>query len=190
MIYIPMPLWKTCRVIAHETRLRILWSLFQKPELCVKQVMQQTGTSQPNASNQLRLLAEHGLVISRRQNMNVIYRAEANSAMPYAAPLLSALKNAFEHSMTFDAVIFQATALSHGRRIEIIQVLKGKRRSFDELQEMTGMSGAALTRHLDKLIRRRFVLEQSQAYRYGKPTCLLGRTLIKLVEPRPNQIGK
>jgi DNA-binding transcriptional ArsR family regulator len=158
----------------------MMWALYQKPELCVKQVMQIAGTSRPNASNQLRLLAEHGLVISRREKMNVIYRAEANLAMPFAPPILTALRDAFEHSMGLHAVIRQATALSHSRRIEIIQALKGKRRSFENLQEMTGMSGAALARHLDKLIRRRFAEKRAQMYGYGKPTCLLGRTLIKV----------
>ncbi len=185
-----MPLWKTCRVIANENRLRMLWALFLKRELCVKQIMQLAGTSRPNASNQLRLLAEHGLIVSRRQKMNVIYRAEANRAMPFAPPILTALRDAFEHCMSFDAVIFQSTALSHGRRIEIVRTLKGKRQSFDDLQTMTGMSDAALSRHLDKLIRRRFVQKHGQTYRYGKPICLLGRTLIKLAETRPDHTGR
>lgn len=182
IIKIPPPLWKTCRVLAHETRLRLIWSLFEKDELCVHQLTQAIGTSRPNTSNQLRLLAEHGLIVYRRDKMNVIYRAEANTAMKFAPPILTALRAEFNHSMSFKTIIRQATALSHGRRIEIVQTLKGKSRSFEELQQATGMSYPALSRHLRKLIDRKFVHHNRKMYRYGKPVNLLGRTLIKLTD--------
>lgn len=183
MTHAPQPLWKTCRVIAHESRLHLLWALFEQSELCVQQLVMQTGMSRPNTSNQLRLLAEHGLIVSRRRKMNVLYRAEANSAMKYAPPILQALRNGFDHSMGLDVVIRQATALSHGRRIEIVQALKGTHLSFDQLQQKTGMSSSALSRHLNKLISRRFVDRSGRSsYGYGKPVNQLGRTLIKLVD--------
>lgn len=180
MISLPPPFWKTCRILANETRLQLLWTLFTHGELCVNQLMELTGISRTNASNQLRLLSEHGLVVSRRENMNVIYRAEANTAMRFAPPLLTALKSGFNHSMSFKSIIRQATAFSHGRRIEIIQALKGESHSFDELKDATGMSSAALSRHLMKLEKRSFVMRNEKRYRYGKPGNTLGKVLVKL----------
>ena len=55
-------LWRTCRVIANETRLQLLWHIFAKGELCVSQLVQRTGATQPNASNQLRALSARGLI--------------------------------------------------------------------------------------------------------------------------------
>ena len=180
MINIPLPLWRTCRIIACEVRLELLWSLFENKELNVTQLALATGKSFPHISTQLRMLTEHGLIAYRREDMNVFYRAEANTAMSFASPLLDALRSGFDQSMSFKTVIHQATALSHGRRIEIIQALKGKHCTFEELQEATGMSGSAQSRHLCKLIDRGFVEHADHAYRCGKPSNRLGRTLIKL----------
>jgi DNA-binding HxlR family transcriptional regulator len=55
---------------------------------------------------------------------------------------------------------------------------------------MTGMSSTALSRHLEKLVRRQFVEKRAQTYRYGKPTSLLGRTLIKLAGNQSDRSGK
>jgi DNA-binding transcriptional ArsR family regulator len=167
-------------MIACEVRLELLWILFEKNERNVTQLALATGKSFPHISTQLRMLTEHGLVVYRREGMNVFYRAEANAAMPFAPPLLDALRNGFDQSMSFKTAIRQATAFSHGRRIEIIQALKGKSRSFKELQQATGMSDSALSRHLGKLMDRGFVEHPKNFYRYGKPGNRLGQTLIKL----------
>jgi DNA-binding transcriptional ArsR family regulator len=180
MIHLETPLWKTCRVIACETRLKLLWNLFEQGELHVHQLAQTTGLSRTNTSNQMRLLAEHGLVLSRREKMNVIYRAQANAAMRFAPPLLAALKTVLNQSMKLETVFRQATGFSHGRRIEIIQTLTGRPRSFDELQSATGMSSSALSRHLGKLESRNFVRHKGRLYSRGKPGNPLGQTLIKL----------
>ena len=180
MINLPHPLWKTCRIIACETRLNLLRTLINQGELCVYQLMEKTGMSRPNTSNQLRLLSECGLIVSRRENMNVIYRAEANTAMAFAPALLSALERGFSNAMSFEKIIHQATAVSHNRRIEIIQAFKGKRRTVEELENATGMSSSALSRHLLKLERRGFVLRTEKHYQRGKPGNTLGRVLLKL----------
>jgi DNA-binding transcriptional ArsR family regulator len=190
MLNIPPPLWKTCRIIACETRLKLLWSLFKENELNVTQLTLAASDHLPNISIHLRLLAEHGLVVYRRENMNVFYRAEANFAMEFAPPLLDALRDGFQHSMSFKTAIRQATALSHGRRVEIIQVLKGKSRSFEELQNATGMSSSALSRHLFKLIDRGFVEQENKAYRCGKPGNRLGRMLTKLASRPPAPVDQ
>lgn len=184
MINLPPPLWKTCRILTNETRLQLIWNLFTFGELCVNELTKLTHISRTNTSNQLRSLSEYGFIVSRREKMHVIYRAEANTAMRFAPPLLTALRTGFDQSMSLKTVIVQATGFSHGRRIEIAQAFKGKSRSFEELQKATGMSSSALSRHLRKLEVRNFVQISGTMYRRGKPGNLLGQELIKLASNR------
>jgi len=37
-------LWRTCRAIAHETRLRLLWGVFKESDLCVVELARLVGT--------------------------------------------------------------------------------------------------------------------------------------------------
>jgi DNA-binding transcriptional ArsR family regulator len=176
---LPPALWRSCRVIACETRLQLLWQLFEGGELSVNSARFLVGISQPGASTQFRALSERGFIIPRREDLRVIYRPEANSAVPFAQELLEALQNCFEQSVPFKTIIRQATAFTHERRIEIVRALNGKCLSFAELLEVTGMSSAALSRHLNKLERRRFVKRTTGFYRLRTLRNGLGRTLME-----------
>ncbi len=174
-------LWRTCRVIASETRLRLLWYLFEEGELCVGQLAERTGISRPNASNQLRALGARGLLASRRKKNKVFYRPEANRAIAFAPGLLAVLETCYERSVPFKTVVRQATAFTHERRIEIVRALDGKPLCFDELRDATGISPAALLRHLEKLEARRFVKTTGEKCRIGRPGNPLGRELLGIV---------
>lgn len=173
-------LWRTCRVIANETRLQLLWHIFDESELCVNQLAQRAGATRPNASNQLRALSARGLITSRREKKNVIYRMEANNGVAFAPRLLEALKKCHEQSTPFKTIIQQATAFTHERRIEIVRTLNGKKLSFGELRDTTGISPAALSRHLEKLEARRFIKRTDGIYRLTWPGNPLGRILIDI----------
>jgi len=173
-------LWRTCRVIANETRLQLLWHIFAEGELYVNQLVQRTGATRPNASNQLRALSARGLITSRREKKNVIYRAEANNGVDFATGLLEALRQCHERSVPFKTIIRQATAFTHERRIEIVWALNGKKLSFGGLRNTTGMSPAALSRHLEKLETRGFIKRTDGLYRIVLPGNPLGRTLIDI----------
>ncbi len=67
-------LWRTCRVLASETRLDLLQHLFEQGELCVSELAAMTGVSPHNASTQLRALNARGLIARRREKQKVIYR--------------------------------------------------------------------------------------------------------------------
>ena len=177
---LPPALWRSCRVVACETRLQLLWHIFEEGELSVNPARFLVGLSQPSASAQLRALAERGLIIPRREDMRVIYRAEANSAVSFAPELLEALRECYERSMPLKTIIRQATAFTHERRIEIVRALRGKMMSSSELLDATGMSSTALSRHLNKLERRGFVKRIAGLYRLSIPGNRLGRTLMKL----------
>lgn len=173
-------LWRTCRIIAGETRLQCLWNLFEKGELCVTEISDATGISPQNATTQLRALNSRGLITFRRQSMMVIYRAEANQAIDNAPELLQVLKESWERSMSFETIIRMATALTHERRIEVIRALNESRKTFSELLNSTSMTASALARHLKKLEKRGFVKKTDKRYAIAHPGNSLGRTLLKI----------
>jgi len=173
-------LWRTCRVLASETRLQLLWLLFDEGGLCVGELAGRTGMSCPNASNQLRALSARGLIAPRREKMKVLYRVEANRGVYFAPGLLEALRICREQSMPFKTIIRQSTGFTHCRRIEIIRALVGKRIPFEGLRDATGISPSALSRHLEKLETRRFVGKTGGEYRIGRPGNPLGRELLRI----------
>ena len=67
------PLSRVFRALGDETRLRIV-ALLAHGELCVCHVEQALGLSQPNASRQLGVLKNAGVVDSRREGTWVYYR--------------------------------------------------------------------------------------------------------------------
>lgn len=60
--------------LADETRLKILWLLMQKEELCVCDIMAVLHITQSKASRHLRYLYNLGLVSDRREGVWMNYR--------------------------------------------------------------------------------------------------------------------
>lgn len=158
-------LWRTCRVLACETRLEMLWLLFEKRELCVSELAELTGTTAHNASTQLRALNARGLISPRREKRRVLYRAEASAETAAAPVLLEALRTAFTKKTPIRKIFHICTAFTHPRRIEIVRSLtKAPQQTFGEMLEGTGMSSSALANHLEKLSRRGFVKKRAGLY--------------------------
>lgn len=61
-------------VLAHGTRLRLLHALVRAEELRLTVLAAEVGMSPQAVSNQLRRLADRGIVASRREGASVIYR--------------------------------------------------------------------------------------------------------------------
>ena len=173
-------LWTLCRLLANRPRLNLLWLLFGNGELCVSDAQTLSGMSRPNATNQLKAMYAQGLISFRREKMNVIYRAEPVFPNSMAARLLTALGACYVKSVPFSKVIRDATAFSHGRRIELVRAVGTRGGSYDLLQEKTGMSRAALFRHLDKLERRGFVCCDSGTCRLCRPEGGFAKVLMDL----------
>lgn len=60
--------------LADETRLKILWLLMLREELCVCDIMRALGITQSKASRHLRYLYNLGLVTDRREGVWMNYR--------------------------------------------------------------------------------------------------------------------
>jgi len=173
-------LWRTCRVIACETRLELLWALFDEEKRCVADLARYVGMGEAQASVQLRVLNARGLIKSRRVKTRVFYSPEANASVDYASELLEGLRQAFEHHMTFKSVIRQATAFTHHRRIELVHVLSGQKMDWETLVQATSMPTSSLFLHLEKLIARGFVVKVGNQYKCVRPSNQLGRLLLTI----------
>ncbi len=173
-------LWRTCRVIACETRLQLLGLLFENEGQCVADLAGAVGVSPQNASIQLRALSARGLISPHREKLKVLYRPEVNDDVAHARTILEALRACAEAGMSHETVIRQATAFTHLRRIILVRALDGKRQKFEELQNATGISPSALSQHLAKLEARNFVKNRDGIYCLTHPSNSFGRILLKV----------
>jgi DNA-binding transcriptional ArsR family regulator len=62
------------KVLANDTRLRLLHALAGAGELCVSGLAEAVGMKPQAVSNQLQRLADKGILGSRRQGINIYYR--------------------------------------------------------------------------------------------------------------------
>jgi len=159
-------IWKTCRVLANEARLRILKLLMQGPELCVSNIAQLEGMTIVVASRHLRLLHESGLVVQAREGKWTFYKAVAPRESFLAHKIYKPLKIQLLNSKNqIPKLLKSATAFTHPRRIEIVKMLSGTPQTFDALQDLCTISSRAMTRHLDKLLSRGLVQKNPDNYR-------------------------
>ncbi len=166
---------QTCRVIASETRLKLLDLILENSGHCVEELAQLAGMSAPNASNQLSLLAGCGLIDSVRKQQKVIYRP-AENPNSLLMPLRQCAINGTAHRL----IIQHATAFTHERRIQIARCLAGGGKSFDSLLKKTGMTVPAQTRHLKKLLKRNVLAKSNEMYRLNTPPDDLSKALLAL----------
>jgi len=175
-----------CRGIASENRLLILYHLHLQRELPASEIARRAGISRDLASNHLKLLTNLALLHPRRSGAYIYYRlSSARSRAGTFAPL-GLIRRAFRDldwamngwneagtlhlspriaetspqdvTRTFDVVFDAATAFSNVRRLQILRYLtRTAEASSKELQRALNMSANAVSRHLDKLLRRGYV---------------------------------
>ncbi len=62
------------KVLANDTRLRLLHALIRADEMCVTDLAASVGMKPQAVSNQLQRLSDLGILSSRRDGNNVLYR--------------------------------------------------------------------------------------------------------------------
>lgn len=62
------------KILANETRLRLLHALARKGELCVNELATALGMSPQAVSNQLQRLSDRAIVATRREGTSIYYR--------------------------------------------------------------------------------------------------------------------
>ena len=156
-------LWRTCRVLAGETRLRLLRQVVKHPGQTVTGLADAIDIKLSRASQELRRLQSRGLIQAERIGNTVKYFPVSDPLVATAKPLLDSMKSAFgPHHPAADALaIGIARALSHPRRIAILSELRKGPRHFDELKAAVHIPAVSLHRHL-RLLHRLDLARQAQ----------------------------
>jgi DNA-binding transcriptional ArsR family regulator len=77
-----------CRALADDTRQRILEMLLDK-EMCVGDIVEAFGISQPTISHHLGILKRSGLVISRKEGRQVYYTTNRDNVVKCCGRLIA-----------------------------------------------------------------------------------------------------
>ena len=175
-------LWRTCRILANKTRLRILRELCAQPDQRVSEIAHRLGLSLPLASQALRALNARGLLLARRIGPLVFYSPIANRSIQDSVSLLSVIRQTFTTDTHPCENIFQyASAFTQPRRLVIIQILSGQRSMRQrEIAHKTKIPRRALRRHLGKLHGRGFLECVDGKYACAIPHHRFARLLIQL----------
>lgn len=178
-------LWRTCRVLAGPTRLRLLRLVLATPDQSVTRLAEEAEIHLSRASQELRRLQSRGLLGVKRQGSFVRYLPEPDPQVPSAYPLLLAMKAAFAlgGSAQDKEIGLLATALSHPRRLLIYRELLDGPRTIPMLREKLCISFDALFRHLQILKQGGLVRQKDRIYRTTRNSHPLAQCLAGLLKP-------
>lgn len=180
-------LWRTCRVLAGPTRLRLLRLVLAKPGATVTRLAADAEIGLSRASQELRRLQSRGLVGVERHAAFVQYLPTPDPQVPSARPLLLALKASFDrggHAQDETIRLF-AVALSHPRRILLLRELLDGPRTLPMLQSALGIPYPSAVRHLQILKEGHLVRERHRLFHPVRHSHPLAQCLAALVNP-PN----
>lgn len=176
-------LWRTCRVLASPTRIRLLRHLLEHPGLNVSEMARATGIGESAASQELRRLQSRGLLQRQRTGASVSFRPVPDPQVSSAAPLLSALQKVLAAlPAEQDANLCRlAMGLGHERRLQIARELAQSPGTFSELRRVTGIPRDSLMRHLRRMEEAHLVGSVQRRYRLEWPRHPLARALARLL---------
>jgi DNA-binding transcriptional ArsR family regulator len=143
-------LWRTCRVLAGPTRLKLLRQILLLPDQGVTRLADTVEISESRASQELRRLQSRGLVQAVRCGRCVRYRPLPDPQVGSAKPLLLAMRTVLTFSAegVEEETIRIARAFSHSCRLQLVQVLLSGPSSVEVLQKSVGASRRSTCRHL------------------------------------------
>ncbi len=177
-------LWRTCKMLAGQTRIRLLRQLLATPDEGVSALGRHVGIREATASQELRRIQSRGLLQSHRRGPRLIYRMAADPQVSTAAPILKALQTALrERSREQDAEIgLLAFGLAHPRRIQILQTLLRAPCSLSELQFISRIPAHPFHEHLRTLLHSGFAVRSGPLLHSAVPDHPLARTLMRLLQ--------
>jgi DNA-binding MarR family transcriptional regulator len=146
--------WRTCRVIACGTRLRLLQRIAADGPACVTALARRCRLSRFVATQSLRALQARGLLRATRTSRWVVYDLQTDPAVRHAADVQQAVLAAFRRGETHADIRRAATAFTHERRLLLVRALAAGPSTAPALARRCAMSPNALYRHAAKLERR------------------------------------
>ena len=177
-------LWRTCKMLAGSTRIRLLRQLHEHSGECVSALGKRIGIGESAASQELRRIQSRGFLQAERRGPCLIYLLAADPQVSSAAPLLKAIQASLsslppeKDEMMCDI----AAGLSHERRIRIIQALQKGPQSLPDLQYATRISPHPLQRHVQTLFTSGFAIAADKQIHWAIPDHPLAKALSKLLQ--------
>ena len=177
-------LWRTCKMLAGKTRIRLLRQLHQHPGRNVSELGASVGIQRADASQELRRIQSRGLLKSARQGCPLVYAVKPDPQVVSAAPLLKAIQTALtsrppERDLEMCVL---AHGLAHERRIRIAQALLESPRSLADLVPIVNIPAPSLAKHVNALIHSGFAVKQNELIHFAEPRHPLARALVILLK--------
>ena len=172
-------LWRTCRVLACDRRLKILAVVLAKGPVCVKDVARACRMPVNTATQYLRALQARGLLAAQRQSRWVYYVPRADLSVQHADHMLMAMRKAMDAGESQANMVAMLTAYTHPRRISIVRRLTAGPARVEQLAQDTDISLPACYRHLEKLKNRAVVeIDKEDHCRLAQPLPGLATALL------------
>ncbi len=104
-------LMQVLRALSDPNRMRIM-KMLQRREMCVCELAEVLGISQPSVSRHMRILLEADLVLSRREGIWIHYLWNTTPSNSFAAELLKHLERWLEQDPHVKALVQKAASLN------------------------------------------------------------------------------
>lgn len=173
-------LWRTCRVLSGQTRLRLLEALLRRGPGCVEELAKAAGVERTLATVGLRALQARGLLRATRTGRWVRYEFHSDASVRHAGAILQVITGALRRKEPLEGIARAATAFTHPRRIIIVQVLAKEPATLFHLAARSRISVQALYRHLHKLSRRGLVVSENEVWKLAPPESVTLRALLDI----------
>jgi predicted transcriptional regulator len=176
-------LWRTSRMLAGKTRIRLLRCLHENPGKNVSELAKAVGIGVSDASQELRRIQSRGLIQPQYRGAALIYHFGADPQVRSAAPILKALRAALSKNIPHqdDTISTMAKGLGHRKRIAIIKSLIQSSKTTFALQEELQISFRTIARHLSVLFDSGLIRREKRILHYVRPTHPLAKVLVKLL---------
>lgn len=176
-------LWRTCRVLAGATRLRLLQRLLKDPGRTVSALAEAEQISRPRASQELRRLQSRGLLRAERRGAEVRYWPLPDPQVGSAAPILRALEKGLHTASAAgrEEIRRLAAGPAHPRRVEILRVLQAGPQTVKDLCRITQIPFRAMHRHLHCLQASGWAMADAERWQMQIPPHPLADCLRRLL---------
>ena len=164
-------LWRTCRVLANEDRLRLFKAVIEhEGRYSVRQYARMFNLQDDVASVYLRQMNARGLLGVRRAEIKVFYNLDQNRSLPQAMELqrmlVEYLGGTLEEGWE-DRLVRIFKGFTHPNRLAMISQLAKGGATLDELKTSAGCVVKSLAHHLRFLYGAGLIESQT---RYHAPT--------------------
>lgn len=177
-------LWRTCKMLSGQTRIRLLRQLHQHPGRNVRDLGAAVGIKRAGASQELRRIQSRGLLKSARHGCPLVYSMQPDPQVASAAPLLKAIQTALtSRPPERDLEMCVLThGLAHERRIRIARALLESPRSISDLGPIVNVPAPSLAKHVRALINSGFATKRNDQIHFTEPRHPLARALVVLLK--------